>query len=538
MYSQDISDYNYEYALIEAARQKMIGNVNEAIKLYNKCIEVNPKSDIAYYELGTIFAAFQKDSLSVDYLKTAYSLKPKNFWYVSAYSQMLRQTSHSKKSLKVLKSYYRIDKDKKIRFMIAESYADLKKYKKALNILDELEKNGFSEMIVMKKIEIYKTMGEFEKGKIILNRLIQLFPESIEYHLIMAEFLQDSNDISGAVQSFRSAFRLDSTNIYAISFLVDYYMNKKDEVNSLYYLSRAFSLMEIPVEKKISTLLYILKNEEDFKDLSIKMDTLVRQVLILYPDNIDVKLVAYDYYFNFKQATTAYEILKEIIEVKKDNYGIWQQIVYNASFLGKYDDLVHYSREALSIFPNKREMALFLGIGEFQNKDYGTALITLSEAYSDTIKEDMKIQFLTFIAEANYKLNNTEKAFQLFDSLLSIDSTNIAIMNNYSYYLALEKKDLPKALAMSKKTILAEPENYTYLDTYAWVLFESGNYPEARVYLEKVIQGSETKSADILFHYAEIMNKLGEKDVALSYYIKARDAGYSEVDVNKIINSL
>ncbi len=463
-YAQDISDYNYEYALIEAARQKMIGNVNEAIKLYNKCIEVNPKSDIAYYELGTIYAAFQKDSVSLNHLKIAYTLKPTNFWYVSAYGQMLGQSGYFKKASKVLKSYYRINKDIKIRFLIAENYVDLKKYNKALKILNELEKNGLSEVIVMKKLEIFRLTGQIENGKEVLNNLIQLFPEAPEYHIIMAEFLKDANDMPGAIQSFRSAYLIDTTNIYAISYLADYYIESKDAQNSLYFLSRAFSIKEIPSEKKISTILYVLKNDEDFKGFSVQIDTLVHQLLSLYPEDLDVKLVAYNYYIKFNQLTTAYDILKDVIEVKKDNYDFWQQIVYNASFLQRYDDVINYSREALSIFPNKKEMSLFQGIGEFQKKEYEASLATLSEAYNDTIKDGVKIQFLTFIAEANYKLKNTEKAFQLFDSLLAIDSNNIVVMNNYSYYLALEKKNLSKALEMSKKTILAEPENTTFLD--------------------------------------------------------------------------
>jgi len=42
-------DYSYQYALIEASRQKMIGNVNESIKLYQACIKTNPDCDVAYY---------------------------------------------------------------------------------------------------------------------------------------------------------------------------------------------------------------------------------------------------------------------------------------------------------------------------------------------------------------------------------------------------------------------------------------------------------------------------------------------------------
>jgi len=42
-------------------------------------------------------------------------------------------------------------------------------------------------------------------------------------------------------------------------------------------------------------------------------------------------------------------------------------------------------------------------------------------------------------------------------------------MNNYAYYLSEEKTDLKKAEKMSAKAVEKEPNNSTYLDTYAWI---------------------------------------------------------------------
>ncbi len=40
------------------------------------------------------------------------------------------------------------------------------------------------------------------------------------------------------------------------------------------------------------------------------------------------------------------------------------------------------------------------------------------------------------------------------------------------YYLSLAERDLEKAERMSGRVIEKYPENATYLDTYAWVLFK------------------------------------------------------------------
>ncbi len=51
---------------------------------------------------------------------------------------------------------------------------------------------------------------------------------------------------------------------------------------------------------------------------------------------------------------------------------------------------------------------------------------------------------------------------------------NVMALNNYAYYLSEQGKDLHKAESMSYKTIKAEPNNGTYLDTYAWILVYGG----------------------------------------------------------------
>ncbi len=538
LYCQGGENYNYEYALIEASRQKMIGNVNEAIKLYEKCIEVNPGSGIAHYELGSIYAAFQKDSLSCLHLEKAYSLNRENVWYVTAYNQMLRQSGRYKEARRVLERYYHSHHDLKIRFLIAENYISLKKYKEALKILNDLDRNGFSEKIVLKKLEIFKLTGNVESGIAIIDELIALFPETPEYHLIKGEFLNESGNRDASIQSYLKAYGLDSTNIFAISNLADYYLEQKDLTHAVSFLSTAFLLDEIPVEKKISTLMFILNDKDFGVDSAKSTRKLVDQLLETYPENVDVKLLAYDYYYKNSLLPQAYEILKDIVEVRQDNFMFWQRILVDASILLKYDDLIKYSNEALKFFPNKKEIPMFLGIGQYQMGQYEASLETLSGAYTDTLQLPVKIQFLTFMAEASYKLGMTDSAFRIFDTVLLLDPDNLAILNNYSYYLALANEQLSKALKMSQITINSEPQNATYLDTYAWVLFVNGNASEARKFMEKIIHAGKIDDPDVLFHYAEIMRSLGEYEIARNYYSKARDAGYKNSDLNEILNDL
>lgn len=89
------------------------------------------------------------------------------------------------------------------------------------------------------------------------------------------------------------------------------------------------------------------------------------------------------------------------------------------------------------------------------------------------------------------------------------------VLNNYAYYLSLKKKDLQRAEAMSRLSNELEPDNSTYLDTYAWVLFQQKRYDEAKQYMDKVVElmerDGEEMSDDVLLHIKQINKKAKKK---------------------------
>ena len=74
---------------------------------------------------------------------------------------------------------------------------------------------------------------------------------------------------------------------------------------------------------------------------------------------------------------------------------------------------------------------------------------------------------------------------------------------------------------MSFRTVKAEPKNDTYLDTYAWILFEKERYTEARIYIDEAMKNGGGESATIVEHSGDIYYMLGEVDKALEFWKQA-----------------
>ncbi|MBR4779301.1 MAG: hypothetical protein IK011_05400, partial [Bacteroidaceae bacterium] len=87
--------------------------------------------------------------------------------------------------------------------------------------------------------------------------------------------------------------------------------------------------------------------------------------------------------------------------------------------------------------------------------------------------------------------------------------------------LSLENRDLDRAEEMSRITITKEPDNGTYLDTYAWILFQKERYDEARLYMDQALKADTTQSAVLMEHAGDIYYKCNLVDEALNYWKQA-----------------
>ena len=87
---------------------------------------------------------------------------------------------------------------------------------------------------------------------------------------------------------------------------------------------------------------------------------------------------------------------------------------------------------------------------------------------------------------------------------------------------------------MSYRSIRLEPNNKTFLDTYAWILFVKGRYSEAKIYMDRVCPPDEADSvllddqyiSGVVFEHAgDIAAMNGQMDEAVRFWTLAQQSG-------------
>ena len=163
-------------------------------------------------------------------------------------------------------------------------------------------------------------------------------------------------------------------------------------------------------------------------------------------------------------------------------------------------------------------------IHEINNK---TRLVDISEYKVNTAEQlygfvcgALSANFDIYIADLYYELGEKEKMYKQYDRVLRNDPENSYVLNNYAYFLSVDNIRLDEALKMSAITIEKEPNNATYLDTYAWILYKLGRYKEAKKWMGKVFSYDKNPGGINYEHYGDILYKLGETEKAIQNWKK------------------
>ena len=101
------------------------------------------------------------------------------------------------------------------------------------------------------------------------------------------------------------------------------------------------------------------------------------------------------------------------------------------------------------------------------------------------------------------------KLIEAYESVLRFDSRNMTWLNNLAWNICISGGDLDKAEELSRNTIMAEPRNSVFLDTYAWILYLKGDYESAWFYIQRAKEhATEETSKEIDKHWKAIKRKI------------------------------
>lgn len=519
----------FDYFFLESLKAKNKGEYDRAFDLLLHCNDIDSASAPVMYEMSSYYKLMNKNKAAVAALQKAVSLDRSNYWYLITLAEQCEKMHLFATAIETYEQMIPSYPEKpELNYNLASLYAQSGDTESAIKSLNKLEESmGISEAISLQKYKLYQYMGKEKEAFNEIQQLINKYPYELKYVVLLGDLYLDAGKNKEAYDYYQKALKLDPGNSYLAVSLANYYEAIGDKESAKNQMKSVFVNPKIDIENKIAYLSHYLQhNVKDSTDLP-QAEALFRQLLEEYPQEVDLHTMYGGLLLSQRKISEAKEQFEIVTGLQPENKDIWIQLISLDGQNKEYQEMVETCNKALDLFPESPEIFFYQGVAYYQLADYEDALRAFQTGALFVPKENVMMlsDFYGQIGDISYKLNKKEDAFAAYDKALTYNEQNIGVLNNYAYFLSLEKKDLDKAERMSGICVKLQPDNSTYLDTYAWIYFMQGNYTLAKFYLNSAMKNGGDDNEEILEHYGDVLYKDGEVDEAVEYWKKALEKG-------------
>lgn len=531
----------FDYYFYQALNAKTQGKFDESFDLLRHCYALDSTNASVLVELGAYYSSLEEKNTALDYFRKAVKYDPTNYYYNMILAGISKELDLKEEVIDIYKSLLKSYPEKvELYFELANVYGDNGELEKAIQSLDTLQKYaGISDAITLNKFRLYNMMDQKERAFEEIQSVIDNNPDNIRYLLLMGDLYLQDNQSEKALTYYNRARLIDEEEPSLILSMVNYYEKTNNRAASVDELQKAVLNSKMDVETKLQLLAryvaVLRQNKQDIKTAN----PLFRQLFEQHPNNTQINMMYGDVLMlqeDEKGAMEQFEIFTKDNLSNPVGYEQMLRIVLPDTLA--LDKVIEISEAGVKNVPTAPQFYFYLGLAKYQQNKHKEALAVFEQGLANAEFQNPQIEsdFYGQVGDLNHFLKNNQVAFENYEKALKLNPQNLLVLNNYSYYLSLERKNLDKAEQMSSITIKAEPTNPTYLDTYGWVLFEQGAYTMAKIYIEKAVEYSQDEpSAEVLEHYGDVLAVTGDIEKAVEQWQKAKELGKNSKILNKKI---
>ncbi len=517
----------FDYYFLEALLERQKGNSTATFDLLRYCIGINPRSAAAHYYLAQYYMELKDKAKAMDCMTKAAELSPDNTTYLETLARMHIGSQDYAAAIKDAEKLVAEETDRTdILEMLYRLYAQENDFDNAIKTLERLEVlTGKSERLSYLKSEMYTANGDREAAIAEMKALADEHPNDPMYRCLYADALLDNGRRDEARHIVEGVLSEDPSNVKALTTMYTYYAESNDIANAQRITERLLMADGASDEMKIR----LLRSEIDYSERTDRDSTRILHYFDMLMDSpklsVDIALF-YAVYMEYKKMPhdSLKKVLERVLEIAPDNVAARQNLL--AFAWGKNDmrRVIDLCADARRYNPEEMLFYYYQGLAYYRIGDFDNALGAFRNGISvitPQSKPDMVSDFYSVMGDLLYNKHEYDEAFAAYDSCLQWKPDNIGCLNNYAYFLSTLGRDLDKAERMSRKAITAEPENATYIDTYAWILFLQERYAESKVYIDKAVSLDSLRNGVIIEHAGDIYAMNGDIERAVELWKEA-----------------
>ena len=521
----------YDYFFLEAMRLKEKKDYASAFGLLQHCLDIHPNAASALYEVSQYYMFLRQVPQGQEALEKAVASAPDNYWYSQGLASLYQQQNELDKAITLLEQMaVRFPGKQDPLFNLLDLYGRQEKYDEVISTLNRLEKHmGKNEQLSMEKFRIYLQMKDDKKAFQEIESLVQEYPMDMRYQVILGDVYLQNGKKQEAYDVYQKVLAAEPDNPMAIFSMASYYKQTGQEGLYQQQLDTLLLNKKVTPDTKVNVMRQmIVENEQADKD-STQIIALFDRIMKQEQDDPQIPMLYAQYLLSKNMEAESVPVLEQVVDLDPTNKAARMMLVGTAVRKEDYKQIIKVCEPGIEATPDALEFYYYLAVAYNQAEKPDSVISICKRALEHKTadgKKEIVSEFYSILGDMYHTQKQMKEAYAAYDSALVYNPSNIGALNNYAYYLSVERRDLDKAEEMSYKTVKAEPNNATYLDTYAWILFEKGNYAEARIYIDNAMKSEGGDKSDVIVeHCGDIYYMTGDVDGALTYWKKALEMG-------------
>lgn len=519
------------YIYLEALRQGEKGNNGAYHELMKQAYAIDSTNSMAAYYLGygyVVMANATKDDaeLGARLMKKHFDEHPDDYFENCAYARILGSLGRNDEALNVWEKLAELFPQKlEVQGERADSYARNGDFRKAISAFDSIEKNiGSSVEVSLRKLAFYSQLGDTTG---LLNesyRLLNTAPANVEYNMLMGNVMYSIGQPDSALAYYDRAIKIAPDDGRAYLQKANYYIQRGDSANYDKQIYSALMSKDLDVDNKVAVLTDYIKQLFSQNDTTGRVNRLFKVLIEQHPHEVAIHDLYSQYFVAREDYKSAAEQLQYVVDIDPSNAEYWKKLMMVNLMAEQFPEAIGAAQKALEYNPDNIDLYQYIAPAYFQMKEYDKALDLYKKCLTKADSTNLTLRSNVYggMGDVYSAMGDSAMAYSSYEKALEIDPTNISIMNNYAYYLAVAGKDLDKAERMSALAVKGVPDNATFLDTYAWVFFKKGEYKLAQAYIEYAIKNDKTPTYELWEHYGDILFMNGDPDKAVECWEKAQ----------------
>ena len=531
-------DYIYQ----EATRQKLVENHSGAFDLLCHAYDICPDAPEVLYDLALYRLALRQDSLAERLFVRAAALDLQNTYYKEALASFYLQRRRTEEALPQLETLATLQpKRTDVLSQLVTIYSNLDRPADAIRTLDRIELlDGKMASVSYRKFALYKSMEKEQEAFAELESLCEEYPHEMSYRLAIGDQLLTAGRIDEAEKVYDEVRRTEPDNLGLKLSMLELY--RQTEQDSLFRATRDSLLYAPKTESDTRAALLRDLISSEMKDDSIgrqRVEQAFARLDEAFPQDLALLQLRAAYLATYDKSNDSafVAVMDRVNELEPANT---QALFYLIQYYAEHQDFEHLEnicRRAVLTHPEELLCHYFLGVALYQQDKKREALAAFRAGIvqkNEDSRPAMVADLYSVMGDILHEMGSEREAYAAYDSCLVYQDDNVQCLNNYAYYLSLQETDLDRAEEMSYRTIRLQPNNKTYLDTYAWILFMKQRYSEAKIYIDRVCPPdsadaellADPEISGVVFEHAgDIAACNGNLDQALRFWQLAQQAG-------------